>query len=42
MGVVQVKVLPTLTLIPYAFAGLTEGSPDFGVGVELSWRFGRY
>jgi hypothetical protein len=42
VGVVQVKVLPTLTLIPYAFAGLTEGSPDFGVGVELSWRFGRY
>jgi Putative MetA-pathway of phenol degradation len=42
VGVVQVKVLPSLTLSPYAFAGLTDGSPDFGVGVELSWRFGRY
>jgi Putative MetA-pathway of phenol degradation len=41
-GIVQVKVAPTVTLTPYAFAGLTDGSPDFGVGLELSWRFGRY
>ena len=41
-GIVQVKLARTLTLTPYAFAGLTDGSPDFGVGLELSWRFGRY
>ena len=41
-GIVQVKVAPRVTLTPYAFAGLTDGSPDFGVGLELSWRFGRY
>jgi hypothetical protein len=42
LGVVQVKLAPTVMLSPSTFVGLTDGSPDFGVGVELSWRFGRY
>ncbi len=37
-----VKLTPILTMTPYAYAGLTDGSPDFGVGVELSYRFGRW
>jgi hypothetical protein len=41
-AILQAKVAPALTVTPYAFAGLTNGSPDFGVGIELSWRFGRY
>ncbi len=41
-GIVTVKVTPTLSLSPYVFAGLTDGSPDFGVGAELSYRFGRW
>jgi len=42
VAIVQLKVAPHLVLSPYAFAGLTSGSPAFGVGAELSWRFGRY
>ena len=42
VGIVQIRLTRTLTLSPYAFAGLTSGSPDFGVGAEVSWRFGRY
>ena len=42
VGIVQIRLTRTLTFSPYAFAGLTSGSPDFGVGAEVSWRFGRY
>src|SRR4030095_4087058 len=38
VGVVQVKLARGLTLAPYSFVGLTDGSPDFGIGAELSWR----
>jgi hypothetical protein len=42
VGVVQVKLARGLTLAPFSFVGLTDGSPAFGIGAELSWRFGRY
>ena len=42
VGLVQVRLSPTLSMTPNAFVGLTDGSPDFGLGVEVSWRFGRY
>jgi hypothetical protein len=42
VAIVQLRVARHLVLSPYAFAGLTSGSPDFGIGAELSWRFGRY
>ena len=42
VGLAQWRLSRTLTVTPNAFVGLTDGSPDFGVGVELSWRFGRY
>jgi Putative MetA-pathway of phenol degradation len=42
VGIVQVKVAPHVVLSPYVLVGLTRGSPDFGIGAELSWRFGRY
>ncbi len=42
LGVVTVKLSPTTRLSPYALVGLSEGSPDYGVGLELSYRFGRW
>lgn len=42
VGVLTYKVTRTLSLSPNVFVGLTDGSPDFGVGVELAYRFGRY
>ena len=27
---------------PNVFVGLTNGSPDWGAGIELSWKFGRW
>jgi Putative MetA-pathway of phenol degradation len=41
-GQLAIKVTPTLSLTPYVFAGLTDGSPDFGIGFEVSYRFGRW
>ena len=41
-GIIQWRVARTLTLSPYAFVGLTDGGPDFGLGFEVSWKFGRY
>jgi hypothetical protein len=41
-GIVQYRLAPTVIVSPYAFVGLTDGSPDFGLGVEVSWKFGRY
>jgi hypothetical protein len=41
-GIVQWRLARTLTVSPYVFVGLTDGSPDFGLGFEVSWKFGRY
>ena len=41
-GIVQYRLTPTVIVSPYAFVGLTDGSPDFGLGIEVSWKFGRY
>ena len=42
VGVVSFKVTPAITVSPNAFVGLTDGSPDFGIGVEVSYKFGRW
>jgi len=42
VGILTVRLSPTMALRPNAFVGLTDGSPDFGVGIELSYKFGRY
>ncbi len=42
VGIVQLKLSRTVMLSPYTFIGLTNGSPDFGIGAEVSWKFGRY
>ncbi|MGH7313281.1 MAG: transporter [Candidatus Rokuibacteriota bacterium] len=42
LGALAVRTSPTTTITPYAFAGLTDGSPDWGVGIEVSYRFGRW
>jgi len=36
------QITRTLTWTPFVSAGLTDGSPDFGVGFTLSKRFGRF
>lgn len=41
-GIVQYRLARTLMVSPYVFVGLTDGSPDFGLGFEVSWKFGRY
>jgi len=41
-GVLTYKLTPTVRVSPNAFVGLTDGSPDFGVGVEVAYKFGRY
>ncbi len=41
-GVATVRISPVLSVSPYAFVGLTDGSPDWGIGTEVSWRFGRW
>jgi hypothetical protein len=42
MGFVSFRLTPTFTVSPYVSVGLTSGSGDVGVGVELSYKFGRY
>ncbi len=41
-GILTYKLTRTLSLSPSVFVGLTNGSPDFGVGFELAYKFGRY
>ncbi|MFQ5839150.1 MAG: hypothetical protein ACE5HK_00335 [Candidatus Methylomirabilales bacterium] len=42
VGTLSFRRTRTTTVSPYVFVGLSDGSPDFGVGFELSYRFGRY
>jgi hypothetical protein len=41
-GVLSYKLNPSVTVSPNAFVGLTSGSSDFGLGLQMSWRFGRF
>ena len=41
-GMVTFKVSRTVSVTPNVFVGLTNGSPDWGAGIELSWKFGRW
>jgi hypothetical protein len=41
-GLLGLRITPSLSVNPYAFVGLTRGTSDFGLGTELSLRFGRY
>ncbi len=42
VGFLTYKITRTLSFSPNVFVGLTNGSPDFGVGFELAYKFGRY
>jgi outer membrane putative beta-barrel porin/alpha-amylase len=42
LGGVVFRLTRTLNLTPYVYVGLTSGSPDVGVGVEVSYKFGRF
>jgi hypothetical protein len=41
-GVLSYKLSSTVTLSPNGFVGLTSGSSDFGAGLQMSFRFGRF
>jgi hypothetical protein len=42
VGLVTFRITRTLALTPNALLGLMDGSPDWGIGIELSYRFGRW
>jgi len=42
VGVINYRLSPTVTVSPNVYAGLNDSSPDFGAGLEFSFRFGRY
>ena len=42
LGILTARLSPTLTVSPHAFLGLTDGSPDWGIGFEISYRLGRW
>jgi hypothetical protein len=42
LGLVTIYVTRTLSITPNVVVGLTDGSPNWGIGVELSWKFGRW
>jgi hypothetical protein len=41
-GVLSYKLSPSVTVSPNGFVGLSRGSSDFGLGLQLSLRFGRF
>jgi hypothetical protein len=41
VGVLSYRVGST-TISPNAFVGLTDGSSDFGLGIQIRYRFGRF
>lgn len=42
VGILTYKLARTISLNPNVSVGLTTGAPDFGVGFELAYKFGRY
>jgi hypothetical protein len=42
VGYLSYKASPAVTFTPNAFVGLTNGSSDFGVGVEMRVKFGKF
>jgi hypothetical protein len=41
-GILSYRLSPSVTLSPNGFVGLTSGSSDFGVGLQMSLRFNRF
>jgi len=39
VGVLSYRASPRVTVTPNAFLGLTDGSSDFGAGLQMSFRF---
>jgi hypothetical protein len=39
VGMLSYKASSRVTVTPNAFVGLTQGSPDFGAGLQLSFKF---
>lgn len=42
VGTISYRLSPTVTVSPTTYFGLNNSSPDFGGGIELSFKFGRY
>ena len=42
LGLVTIYMTRTLSITPNVVVGLTDGSPNWGVGIELSWKFWRW
>jgi hypothetical protein len=40
--VISFRVSPTVLVSPNAFVGLTDGTSDFGAGIQMRFRFGRF
>ncbi len=36
------RITRTFAVTPNVLVGLTNGSPDWGIGIELSYKFGRW
>lgn len=41
-GVISFRMAPGVTVSPNAFVGLTDGTSDYGVGLQLTFKFGRF
>jgi hypothetical protein len=42
VGIVSLKMSPTVTVSPNAFVGLSTGSSDYGAGIQMRFKFGRF
>ena len=42
VGIVSYRINPSVSVSPNAFVGLTDGSSDFGAGLQVSFRFGHF
>ena len=42
IATLAIRLSRTVSIIPSLVIGLTNGSPDFGLGVEVTYKFGRY
>lgn len=42
VGFLTYTITRTISFSPHVLVGLTNGSPDFGIGFELGYKFGRF
>jgi hypothetical protein len=42
VGMVSYRLRSGVSISPHAYVGLTDSAPDFGLGFDISFRFGRF